>query len=383
MAGMVFDYHSPTDFKFVQVVAGTNQAILGHRNASGWSTDAVVVKTISPGATNTLMVALQGKNATVSLNGVAVLGFTYNELLTDGGLGFFSRNGASSFGSMQIRGDDPTYADGGFNLVAPTTPETSAPVAPLTSAELMSIVEAGVRRWEQSEALDTETSGRLKEIQFQVADLPGLGLGREVAETTVQIDFTAAGFGWFVDPTPMIDEEYRHEPFTASGPNPAAGRMDLLTVVMHELGHALGLEHEDPHEHPDALMAETLEAGARRIPTFASARTPSTSPPATHHLAPIAPGVPPSAPKEPFAAAAPLPGAFRPAAVPHSAFGRIGRANPKVTAPYDAAPGSAAGAVDLALSRYDGLVSLLGENASSRSDCLVGRVLRARRKRTS
>jgi hypothetical protein len=159
--------------------------------------------------------------------------------------------------------------------------------------------------------------------------------------------------------------------------------MDLLTVVMHELGHALGLEHEDPHEHPDALMAETLEAGARRIPTFASARTPSTSPPATHHLAPIAPGVPPSAPKEPFAAAAPLPGAFRPAAVPHSAFGRIGRANPKVTAPYDAAPGSAAGAVDLALSRYDGLVSLLGENASSRSDCLVGRVLRARRKRTS
>ena len=35
--------------------------------------------------------------------------------------------------------------------------------------------------------------------------------------------------------------------------------MDLLTVVMHELGHVLGYDHDD-----DGVMAETLAAGVRR-----------------------------------------------------------------------------------------------------------------------
>ena len=39
--------------------------------------------------------------------------------------------------------------------------------------------------------------------------------------------------------------------------------MDLLTVVMHELGHVLGLEDLDPDTHD--LMSETLDAGVRGI----------------------------------------------------------------------------------------------------------------------
>ncbi len=49
----------------------------------------------------------------------------------------------------------------------------------------------------------------------------------------------------------------------------AAGHEDLLTVVMHELGHTLGLSDLDPTTSPTDLMAETLATGARRLPSAA------------------------------------------------------------------------------------------------------------------
>ena len=40
--------------------------------------------------------------------------------------------------------------------------------------------------------------------------------------------------------------------------------MDLLTVVMHELGHVLGLEHRlDEHDH--SLMSPWLSPAERRL----------------------------------------------------------------------------------------------------------------------
>jgi hypothetical protein len=41
--------------------------------------------------------------------------------------------------------------------------------------------------------------------------------------------------------------------------------MDLLTVIMHEIGHVLGLPDEDAVTHAHDLMAATLDAGVRRL----------------------------------------------------------------------------------------------------------------------
>ena len=39
-AYVIFDYFSPTDFKFAGVDVSTNEIVMGHRNATGWIVDA-------------------------------------------------------------------------------------------------------------------------------------------------------------------------------------------------------------------------------------------------------------------------------------------------------------------------------------------------------
>jgi hypothetical protein len=79
----------------------------------------------------------------------------------------------------------------------------------------------------------------------------------------VVLDTTAAGHGWFVDPTPLADEEFAATPQGAllALPGSAAdGHEDLLTVVLHELGHLAGLADTDA---PGTLMGGYLGDGVR------------------------------------------------------------------------------------------------------------------------
>jgi parallel beta-helix repeat protein len=120
---------------------------------------------------------------------------------------------------------------------------------PLSAAGLASIATEARQRWE---SLGAEPS-RLSDLEFVLTDLPGATLGLALGNT-IWIDRDAAGWGWFVDPTPWDDSE-----FTAPGDQGEQERMDLLSAIMHEMGHVLGLAHDG-----DGVMIESLAAGERR-----------------------------------------------------------------------------------------------------------------------
>jgi Ca2+-binding RTX toxin-like protein len=147
--------------------------------------------------------------------------------------------------------------DGAF-LTAAAAPVEDRSVPPLTDEMLAPIVDVAVDRWSEAVAGDRRKLALLDQVDVQVADFTGLTLGL-ADRTTILIDADAAGWGWYVDETPWDDTE-----FTVAG-GQDDNRMDLLTAVMHEIGHVLG--YDDAPAEAEELMSETLDAGERYLPS--------------------------------------------------------------------------------------------------------------------
>jgi hypothetical protein len=158
-----------------------------------------------------------------------------------------------------------TYSAGSPLLAAATAPVTSSSRTidtHLTQASLDGISHEAAARLLASVPASAQRAvlATLDTIHFEIADLPGQTLGLASGHT-ILIDRNAAGFGWFVDSTPRDDREFGPS-LVADANSPAYGRMDLLSVVAHEMGHVLGYDHDSELD----VMHETLEAGHRASP---------------------------------------------------------------------------------------------------------------------
>ena len=155
----------------------------------------------------------------------------------------------TSSGVLTIVNDDS-------KLMATSTGPGGASSHP-TSAQVHSALVTAIAFWVGRGA----DAAKLRHVQIVWRSLPGAILG-EAVDGTVVLDKDAAGWGW-----------------SARLNGVGAHRIDLLTVLAHELGHVLGLDHA-----ASGVMEPTLSPGLRVLESTAvkaapvSAVTRSTSP---------------------------------------------------------------------------------------------------------
>jgi hypothetical protein len=230
MYGVGTEFPVPVAFDASGIVLGWDGVFARRYTTAGVPVDA------QPFMVNTTLTGThQGSSVALTGGGGFVIAWSGNGVGDDSGV-FLQRYSSTS----------PLQAQGG----ARSTPAA----VPLTTQQLRPIIDEAIRRWGQAGVAPALVAS-LRLADVRIADLPGAELGR-AWDHTIWIDPTAAGWGWFVDPTPRDDSE-----FVRPGDQGEQGRMDLLTAVMHEMGHLLGFEHTD-----GGLMAESLAIGTRENP---------------------------------------------------------------------------------------------------------------------
>jgi Ca2+-binding RTX toxin-like protein len=109
---VVFDYHSPTDFKFAGLDVSIDKIQLGHRDATGWHVDAQLsnVKLRSDTYYN-LLVAVNGLAVTVTVDNKQSFSYAYEPRIIDGlpsnlnwgDVGFGSNNARGQLDNIQVK----------------------------------------------------------------------------------------------------------------------------------------------------------------------------------------------------------------------------------------------------------------------------------------
>lgn len=143
----------------------------------------------------------------------------------------------------------------------------SGDIGVITQIQLDAIVGAAEQRWIAT-GLSNEQISALGSIEYRIEDLPNLYAG--VAEgNLISLDIDASVRGWFIDTTPLDDSEFAVNDSSqlAMIAADAAGSIDLLTYVMHEQGHVLGLEDVYDSMSKTNLMYGSVQAGVRILPT--------------------------------------------------------------------------------------------------------------------
>jgi hypothetical protein len=275
---------------------------------------APVVPDVEPGGT--LGSAVEGTDQSLSglqamkLSGLQTMMLQQQQLDLSGGRALSPHQpGDTALGGIVATSTAPTESGAGSSPALPpeaaavppeaaVVPPEAAPEAPpvvnadgvISAGELELLVAAAIDRWAANGAT-AEQIAAMKAVSVSVTDMMGVQIGGATAGH-IQIDNDAGGLGWFVDATPGDDSEYAGTGtrLLATADGGAASRVDLLTVLMHELGHQIGLGDDYRSDDGVDVMYGFMDAGERRLPAAGEAAGASGQAPASESfiLSPVA-----------------------------------------------------------------------------------------------
>jgi hypothetical protein len=145
----------------------------------------------------------------------------------------------------------------------------------LTPAQMQSVLQEAIKLWEAA-GVPAADVPNLANMTVKITPLPSPYLAWTYGDT-ISISPDAAGYGWYVNPA-------------VKGVTVPDTRVDLLTVLSHEIGHILGYGDTGTNN----VMEEHYKPGQRFLPgststgTSSSGRTivPSSPPTSPHVLHP-------------------------------------------------------------------------------------------------
>ncbi len=214
-------------------------------------------------------------------------------------------DGLSSSDDVQVT----IWVDNWQYLTLDGPPNSAAiEINPPTLADVELLTGEAVRRWQLAGADVGQLTQIIGGLQIHIVNMPGSRLGA-AAPGHLLIDRDAAGYGWFVDATPANDAEFSDivaaTELRAATLSAADGKVDLLTLITHELGHHLGLIDMPQQIFAHHIMTETISLGTRRTIDDVHQRTAPDAPqiqPASTFWQQIADGFQAAAAADPVAA---------------------------------------------------------------------------------
>ncbi|HSP28230.1 MAG TPA: Calx-beta domain-containing protein, partial [Ilumatobacteraceae bacterium] len=107
-AGLVFDYYSDNDFKFVLIDAAADLVLLGHRAGGSWTIDRSATMVLADGIDHVVNITLKGASVNVTVNGSTIFAHGYNSALVDGGFGVLT-TGSGTFDNVRVRTNSSNF----------------------------------------------------------------------------------------------------------------------------------------------------------------------------------------------------------------------------------------------------------------------------------